>query len=74
MPGGRRLGSNKLQMLFYTKNLIRTVLFEIVAKKCIRINSTFANGFNAEKNIYLLLVKWHKNILVVIITTRLKTD
>ena len=39
-------------MLFYTKNLIRTtfpVRFESVAKKCIRINSTFANGFNAEK-------------------------
>ena len=52
MPGGRRLGSNKLQMLFYTKNLIRTtfpVCFETVAKKCIIINSTFANGFNAEK-------------------------
>ena len=60
-------------MLFYTKNLIRTVLFEIVAKKCIRINSTFANGFNAEKNIYLQLEKWHKHILVDIIIPRLKT-
>ena len=42
----------------------RTVRFEIVAKKCIRINSTFANGFNAEKNIYFQLEKWHKHILV----------
>ena len=36
------------------------------------INSAFANGFDAEKNIYLLLVKRHKHILVDIIIARLE--
>ena len=31
------------------------------------INSTFVNGLNAEKDIYLLLEKWHTHIIVDII-------
>ena len=39
------------------------------------INSAFANGFDAEKNVYLLLVKMAlKHILVDIIIARLETD
>ena len=34
---------------------------------CIIIHSTFVNGLNAEKYIYLLLEKWHTHIIVDII-------
>ena len=34
---------------------------------CIIIHSTFVNGLNAEKDIYLLLEKWHTHIIVDII-------
>ena len=43
------------------------VHFKIVAKMCIIINSTFVNGLNAENDIYLLLEKWPKHIIVDII-------